>query len=831
MQSLERIVIHAGLHKTGSSFLQSSLELLEQKDAFADVAYPVLSSVEDFQFIRSGNGLELAKLLVNSLTDRCDETAIRSAFHDLVAKVRPDKRVMVISSEWFAEASPERFSLLRQVMREVCTNIQIVVFIRPFAPWAFSLYQQGVKRHGQSKPFAERVDQFSVKFDLYMNNLFSTEFEIKALPFTRKGLLPRLLEELSERKELADMVPDETVNRSLTAVETNLLRTSNAVFQDENLATLISDAWIRSAPSSEVMTLSDDQARELDMKLPEVIQRLEKYDNKAATEIGELLQRNYDLANSDNDRFYEQQEVHDAAEVILKVIKDHFSKMESRWSRMKKQVESIGGNTSGFDPIHYLLLNQDVLDAGVDPIFHYRDYGHNESRLTAIGDVSGKRFEEAEYGRQTFSPEQRKRVAVALETTPENIWWGGMKKIKVDEIVIHAGLHKTGTTSIQASLNSPKNEKILSSQDWLYPKEWPENHSIPVYSVFCSQPELYHINARQNLSGEQIRDINEAYVNYLKKEVSLKCPKKLIISGEDISKLGQDELLRFKRFLHSTFNPDVIKVIVYVRHPVLLATSRLQQKIKNGRHTLTSGLLEVDLSKRGHSIRQPITNLVSVFGQEMTEVYSFEEAVKESHGLVGHFLTVLSFNRNEIDRFQIMKRNESLSLLAAEIISFVNERIPFFVRNRSHGSKMCKVANHALRQNEDTRPIENIQGDKFEISWDKVEELKEKYNDEITWIRDHYAIDYSSMLRDRRPETECSISNGQLLRIKEVYGELRPPIQRVLLEYLKYCARKKREVDHLELQSVITDLEKCGKTKIKQRVKALAHRFRATANI
>ena len=385
MQSLDRIVIHAGLPKTGSSFLQSSLELLEQKDAFADVAYPVLSPVEDFQLIQSGNGLELAKLLVNSLTGRCDETAIRSAFHDLVAKVRPDKRVMLISSEWFSSAAPERFSLLRQVMREVCTNIQIVVFIRPFAPWVFSLHQQHVKRHGQSKSFDERVDQVSAKIDRYMNNLFSTEFEIKALPFTRNGLLPRLLEELSERKELADMVPDETVNRSLTTVETNLLRTSNAVFQDENLATLISDALIRSASSSEVMTLSEDQARELDMKLPEVIQRLEKYDYKAATEIGELLQRNYALANSDNDRFYEQQEVHDAAEVILKVIKDHFSKMESRWSRMEKQVESLGGSRSDFDPIHYLLLNKDILDAGVDPIAHFREVGHKEGRFTGLG--------------------------------------------------------------------------------------------------------------------------------------------------------------------------------------------------------------------------------------------------------------------------------------------------------------------------------------------------------------------------------------------------------------------------------------------------------------
>ena len=326
MRSLERIVIHAGLCKTGSSFLQSSLELLEQKDAFADVAYPVFSPVEDFQFIRSGNGLELAKLLVNSLTDRCDKTAIRSAFHDLVSKVKPDKRVMLISSEWFSSAAPDRLSLLRQVMQEVCTNIQIVVFIRPFAPWAFSLYQQGVKRHGESKSFGEKVDQISVDFDGLMNNFFSTEFEIKALPFTRKGLLARLLEELSERKELVGLVPDETVNRSLTTVETNLLRTSNAVFQDENLATLISDAWIRSAPSSEVMTLSEDQARELDMKLPEVIQRLEKYNSTAATEIGELLQRNYDLTNSDNDRRYEQQEVHDAVGVILEVIKEHFSK-------------------------------------------------------------------------------------------------------------------------------------------------------------------------------------------------------------------------------------------------------------------------------------------------------------------------------------------------------------------------------------------------------------------------------------------------------------------------------------------------------------------------
>jgi len=373
-----------------------------------------------------------------------------------------------------------------------------------------------------------------------------------------------------------------------------------------------------------------------------------------------------------------------------------------------------------------------------------------------------------------------------------------MRKQVVNEIIVHAGLHKTATSSIQSSLSNIKNELSLTRKNYLYPKEWPINHSIPVYSAFCDCPEAYHINVRQKLSRNQVEEINGVYLRNIEREIASKRPKKLIISGEDISVLDIQGLSSFKDYLSSTFNSDAIKAVLYVRNPISLSISKVQEDIKAGQHTLKSVIKNIRLDSKEHSIKQRIEDVEKVFGKGLTEVYPFEKALEHTQGPVGHFLSIIGFNKDEIAKFYIEKSNESLSQLAANMISFINEKYPLFEDG----------AIKAPRENGDTLPITKIKGMKFDLTFEQKKELRDKYNDEIVWLRDHFGIDYSATIKKSKVEKKCVIFSDQILQIKEAYAKTSNMIQGLIIEYLKGIVNKDIEINHNKLQALIVDLEK-----------------------
>lgn len=162
-----------------------------------------------------------------------------------------------------------------------------------------------------------------------------------------------------------------------------------------------------------------------------------------------------------------------------------------------------------------------------------------------------------------------------------------------NEIILHVGLHKTGTTSIQETLFLDLNNKLLEKKGYLYPNCWPSNHSVSIYSAYCDDPANYHINIRMGYSADQIKYVNEKYLSDLKIEIDEKKLSKLIISGEGISMLSLDNLNALKKHLNSIFSNE-IKVIIYVRQPVQWAISTIQQFIKSGRQNYRDALIEME---------------------------------------------------------------------------------------------------------------------------------------------------------------------------------------------------------------------------------------------
>ena len=80
----------------------------------------------------------------------------------------------------------------------------------------------------------------------------------------------------------------------------------------------------------------------------------------------------------------------------MEEISKRISQVRNLWENLRQKIVIENCNTlisiadhtylngedlpAGFDPLHYLLLNPDVLIAGADPIQHYLEFGEKENR-------------------------------------------------------------------------------------------------------------------------------------------------------------------------------------------------------------------------------------------------------------------------------------------------------------------------------------------------------------------------------------------------------------------------------------------------------------------
>ncbi len=309
------------------------------------------------------------------------------------------------------------------------------------------------------------------------------------------------------------------------------------------------------------------------------------------------------------------------------------------------------------------------------------------------------------------------------------------------EIILHIGLHKTATTSIQSALYYVKNEEILARNNLSIIKNWYENNSWPVCTMFSLEPEKYLFNIEKKLSKSEIDDLIEKWKNEALE--SLKEHDRIIISGEDIALLNVEEIGLLKHFFAE--NADVeFRVIAYVRNPIDLASSLFQQGVKGGLLTLSSDINGFKTNM--DTYYSDINNFIEVFTREKVEVYSFEDACKHEHGPVGHFFSNVGVREIDLYKIEFGSSNESLTSEGMKIASFVNEKEPIIV-----DYKLSKN-----RENADLYPLSRIKGSKFYLQEKTTKDILDFIFKSLEWLNDEFKIDYRendlSKLRIKNPE-------------------------------------------------------------------------------
>lgn len=381
----DTIYIHAGLPKTGSTYLQNGLQALSAAGKLKHVGYPVLSESKEFSNIGSGNGVTLSDVILKPESEEVARRQLEAIVAQLMKLADPAATPdLLLSSENFFFAQDDGFAILKETLLKYCQRVKLIIAIRPLREWTYSVYMQRVKGHGFAEDYdVEWLMHYCSTFDRCFASLERRGVETIAFPYQEKDLLRTFLGLIGEDEALAKQVPDVKVNRSLSHEELELVRRVNHYFNNDVLSRMISEDFIRNWP--DVVTASFPPDRE-----PQYEQFAEDFSTKLAHLRSPLLMRVKEILFAPADASggaaagADRRNLFDVVLRNLRKLLDPSLKDAAVYGVMRKYVMNMDRTDDFFDPIHYLLMYPDVVRPGINPWAHFQDHGRKEGRKSAF---------------------------------------------------------------------------------------------------------------------------------------------------------------------------------------------------------------------------------------------------------------------------------------------------------------------------------------------------------------------------------------------------------------------------------------------------------------
>ena len=290
------------------------------------------------------------------------------------------------------------------------------------------------------------------------------------------------------------------------------------------------------------------------------------------------------------------------------------------------------------------------------------------------------------------------------------------------EFIIHAGLHKTGTTTIQRGLE--RNRKALLRQGFQHPKfvigrHIFANHSTPLFTLYCEDPASYRqIVTRGIRPAEALATFRRDFDALLTKPQA----ERVLISGEAISGLHEPGLAALRRDIERAGH--AVRFIVAIRSPFEYLCSHLAQQVRGGE------VLE--------EIAQPISIGASVERMRRVfpeaEFYPFAAMRAHAGGPAGFFLERIGA---DAAGFQFPEAaNASGCDQAVRLVSAINARLPMF-----RGKVSEKNFNPARRRG-DILPLLTLPGAGYRVTQSEYERYRSLVEREVAYLSETFGPDF-----------------------------------------------------------------------------------------
>ena len=340
--------------------------------------------------------------------------------------------------------------------------------------------------------------------------------------------------------------------------------------------------------------------------------------------------------------------------------------------------------------------------------------------------------------------------------------------------ILHIGMHKTGTSSIQATLFHNR-EYLLKTYGVYYPGAH-MNHGY-LAAGYVDKPEAFLPSI--HFVGYQLEARLSWAENCQKKILALvqdQTIQTLVLSGEAFSMLTLEEAKRFITDIKKGF--DQIDVHIYVREPYGFASSAAQQKIKAGAtrenidyDTLTNPTSfpkERSLNKPDFCVlpryRFRIEKYQTLVGRKNVHIHSFEKDRFKGGDVVQDFLSVaLKIDDNQID---LETSNEGLDSGMVEVLEAINRDI---------GATTVKGRPNLNRARALTAPLRRQAKNKFALHDFDRDRFKALNQPDTDWLRNitRGSIDFSNSNPPMTPKSEIDLTvvadvlNAQALKAEQ----------------------------------------------------------------
>ncbi len=218
--------------------------------------------------------------------------------------------------------------------------------------------------------------------------------------------------------------------------------------------------------------------------------------------------------------------------------------------------------------------------------------------------------------------------------------------------ILHIGMNKTGSTSIQHSLTGYDDGVSR------YARLSAPNHSQPLSTIFMERPENSVNWKRIGAPSEKIRAARNKFRDQLDAELSHD-RRTFILSAEELCMLDHREVENLKAYFEA--RDIAVEVIAYVREPIGFASSALQQRIK-------SGLAKFGVAQPHYRFR--FESYLDVFGRSGVRFLPFSRADFDQGSVVRDFARRLNLDLGSIKE---RTANESIAAPLVAILFFWNQ--------------------------------------------------------------------------------------------------------------------------------------------------------------
>lgn len=305
--------------------------------------------------------------------------------------------------------------------------------------------------------------------------------------------------------------------------------------------------------------------------------------------------------------------------------------------------------------------------------------------------------------------------------------------------VLHIGMHKTGSSSIQQS---------LAARDWPqhhYVREGAPNHSVMLRTVLQNDLSLLE-TARTGALPKDLPAIQAKRREALEAELGQVTKPYVILSAEVLSGgnlVGRSGLEALRDLL--TPHVDRIQVIGYVRPPVSKIQSRFQQKMKLANLSLNRARLEMPKIYY-RTLLEPFD---TIFGRENVTLVRFDRKTLTGGDVVLDFADRIGLAITPED---IVQANTSLSREAVAAL---------YARNKYGVGPLEFRPWHRTRQRA-RQAVEGLGSGPFRLSAELLQPALDEMATDIDWLEARMG----EPMRDAPSEgADCIGSEADLLAL------------------------------------------------------------------